>query len=143
MATTSEEKPTALNSETLALADKYHEIREKKRAAEKVVDDIKAEEDMVRTTLTNKMEELGLQSFKVEGKGTFYLQTSFFPKVIDEAKMIDWLDKQGATNIAPRTIHKAAFKEFYQERLEKDLPLPPAELVDAHSETAVRLRGAK
>jgi hypothetical protein len=89
------------------------------------------------------MEELGLGNFKLEGHGTFYLATSFYPTVLDSEKMIDWLDKNGQSGIAPRTIHKTAFKEFYQERVEKDLPLPPSELVDAHSETAVRLRSSK
>lgn len=135
-------EPKVLSSETIELAKKYAENKKAREGKKKELDDLKAEQDMIGEALTKKMEEIGLINFKLP-EGTFYLATSFYPTVLDAEKMIDWLDKQGQTSIAPRTINKTAFKEFYQERVEKDLPLPPAELVDAHSETAVRLRGAK
>lgn len=135
-------EPQTLSSETISLAKKYAVNKKKREEAKKVIDDLKAEQDMIGVELTKKMEEIGLSNFKLL-EGTFYLATSFYPTVVDAERMIDWLDKQGQTSIAPRTINKTAFKEFYQERVEKDLPLPPAELVDAHSETGVRLRGAK
>jgi hypothetical protein len=137
------EPPKALNSETLELARKYAENKKKREETKKIIDDLKAEQDMIGDALTKKMEEIGMSNFKLPEIGTFYLATSFYPTVLDAEKMIDWLDKNGQTSIAPRTINRTAFKEFYQERVEKDLPLPPAELVDAHSETGVRLRGAK
>lgn len=136
-------EPQVLTSETTALAKKYAEVCKKEKAIKAQRDDIKAEKDMIAVELTKKMEELGMSNFKLPELGTFYLATSFYPTILDQEKMIDWLDKQGQTNLAPRTIQKTAFKEFYQERVEKDLPLPPADLVDAHSETGVRLRGAK
>lgn len=137
------EPPKVLNSETTELAKKYADVCKREKAIKAQRDDIKAEKDMVAVELTKKMQEIEMSNFKLEGLGTFYLATSFYPTILDQEKMIDWLDKQGQTSLAPRTIQKTAFKEFYQERVEKDLPLPPAELVDAHSETGVRLRGAK
>jgi len=136
------ETPKALTSETVELAKKYAINKKKREDARLILDDLKAEQDMIGVELVKKMEEIGLASFKLP-EGTFYLATTFYPNILDTEKMIDWLDKQGQSNIAPRTINKPAFREFYQERIEKDLPVPPAELVDAHSETGVRLRGAK
>ena len=135
-------EPKALSSETIELAKKYAVVCKKEKEIKAQRDDIKAEKDMIAVELTKKMEEIGLSNFKLP-EGTFYLAITFYPTVLDADKMINWLDKNGATSIAPRTINKTAFKEFYQERVEKDLPLPPTELVDVHSETGVRLRGAK
>lgn len=132
-----------LNSETTQFARKYFELKVKKDKLDQQVTDIEAEIDMVRTELTTKMEDIGLQTFKLEKMGTFYLQTTFMPKVLNDEKMIDWLDKHNQTNIAPRTIKKAALKEYWQEAMEKDHPIPPADLAEAYSETKVRLRKAK
>lgn len=137
------EEPVALSSEAIQLARKYAEICTKKDELNKQLDDLKAEQDMVAVDLKNKMEEIGLQKFGLEGIGTYYLQTSFYPKILDQDVIIDWLDKNNLSTIAPRTVKGPAFKEMYQERMEKDLPLPPAAAVDAHSETGVRLRRVK
>lgn len=137
------EEPIALTSEATQLAKQYHAGRQRKDELTKQLDDVKAELDMIGEDLTKKMEELGLQTFKLEGLGTYYLQTSFYPKVLDAEKVIDWLDKNGQSNIAPRTIKGPAFKEFYQERVEHDQPIPPPDLVEASSNTGVRLRRAK
>ena len=136
-------EPVKLTSEITGLAQKYYELKAKDDELTKQQNDLDAELDMVRMEMLKKMEDLGLQNFKLEGLGTFFLKTSFYPKVLDAQKMIDWLDKQGASNIAPRTVHLTAFKEFYQERVEKDLPLPPSDYVDAASKTSVQLRRAK
>lgn len=140
-ATSNEIKP--LNSQIVSLARKYAETRDKIRGLEAQVNDLDGEKDLIAAELLKLMQELEIQNFKIDGVGTVFLQTSFYPKVLDEGKMINWLDKNGLTNIAPRMVHKAAFKEMYQERVEKDLPLPPPELVDTHSQTIVKLRGAK
>lgn len=138
------EEPTVVTSEATTLAQRYHAVREKKRALEAEINDLDAERDQVAGELKKIMEDVGMQRFNLKGIGTFYLQASFYPKVIgDSAKVIEWLDQHEAGNVAPRTIQKTAFKEFYQNSVENDKPVPPAELVEAHTEVGLRLRGAK
>lgn len=136
--------PVVLSSEAVKLARRYHEIREQVRGLEKQINDMDAEKDQVAIALKKIMEDVGMQRFNLTGIGTFYLQASFYPKVIgDSVKVIEWLDAQGVGNVAPRTIQKTAFKEFYQDAVENDKPVPPADLVEAHTEVGLRLRGAK
>lgn len=138
------EEPTVLTSEAVNLAKKYHELREEIRSLETKINDLDAEKDQVALALKKIMEDVGMQRFNLSHIGTFYLQASFYPKVIgDPVTVIQWLDEQGAGNIAPRTIHKPSFKEFYQQQMENDKPLPPADLVEAHTEIGLRLRGVK
>jgi hypothetical protein len=139
-----ENEPEVLSSTAVALGQKYHEIREQIRGLEKQINDLDAEKDQVALELRKIMEDVGMQRFNLKQIGTFYLQATFYPKVIgDPLKVIAWLDGQGASNIAPRTIHKPAFKEFYQSAAENDKPLPPPDLVEAHTEVGLRLRGTK
>lgn len=133
-----------ISEDLMKHARRYHEIREMKRALEAQVADLDAERDQIGEEMKSKMGELELQKFNIKGIGTFYLQASFYPKVIgDPVKVISWLDEQGAGDIAPRTIGRTAFKEFYQDRVENDLPVPPVELVEAATEVGLRLRGSK
>lgn len=133
-----------LSQDVLQYANRYHEIREKKRELEAQVADLDAERDQLAELIKKTMDELNLQKFNLKNIGTFYLATSVFPKVVgDPDKVIAWLDEQGAGNIAPRTISKPAFKEMYQDRLDKDLPVPPADLVEMTTDIGLRLRGEK
>jgi hypothetical protein len=139
-----ENEPQVLSSTAVELANKYHKVREEKRELEARINDLDAERDQVAIELKKIMEDVGMQRFNLKGIGTFYLQASFYPKVIgDPVKVIEWLDSQGQGSIAPRTISKPAFKEMYQNAAENDKPLPPPDLVEAHTEVGLRLRGAK
>lgn len=138
------DEPVQLSSEAVTLAKKYHEIREEKQGLKSRINDLDAERDQIAASLKKIMEDVGMQRFNLKAIGTFYLQASFYPKVIgDPVKVIEWLDAQGAGDIAPRTILKPAFKEMYQNNAENDKPLPPLDLVEAHTDIGLRLRGTK
>ena len=143
METKSEVKEGALSSEAVQLAKKYASLQATKKELEAQKKDVEAEMDQVNAVLKDKMVEMELQNFKLEGLGTFYLQTSFYPKVVDREKLIAWLDERQLSTTAPRTVHLPSLREIYQDRAEHDQDLPTAEMVEAHSSTDVRLRAAK
>lgn len=142
METTSSED--VLDVSTVSLAKKLAELRGKKQVLDAQVNEVDAEIDQVKLDLTTRMEETGMRKFQVAGLGTFYLQASFYPKIVgDKDELIAWLDNGGASEIAPRTVSVTRLREFYEERLEKDLPVPPINLVDATSQVSVRFRQSK
>lgn len=143
MDTVKSEETSALSSEAVVLAKKYASLQASKKELEAQKKDIEAEMDMVGTTLRDKMIELEMQNFKLEGVGTLYLQTSFYPKVVDREKLIAWLDARELSGTAPRTVHLPSLREIYQERAENDKDLPSQDMVEAHSVTDVRLRASK
>ncbi len=139
-----EEQPVALSSEAVQLGQKYFEIRNKKAELEKQINDLDAERDMIANQLKKIMEDVGMQRFNLKEIGTFYLQASFYPKIVgDPVKVIAWLDEQGFGDVAPRTIKGPAFKEMYKNNVENDKPLPPPDLVEAFTDVGVRLRASK
>jgi len=132
-----------LSSKTVENAKKYASLKRQKDELDRQVKDIEAAMDMINIEMVKDMEDVGMQRFMLDGIGTFYLATNFYPKVIgDASKVIEWLDGEGVSSIAPRKIHMPALRELIEERMEKDLPVPPADLIESHSETKVRLRSA-
>lgn len=130
-----------LSSQTVEYAKKYASLKHQKDQLDLQVKDIEAEMDLINIEMVRTMEEVGMQRFALDGIGTFYLATNFYPKIVgDSAKVIAWLDAQGANTVAPRKINIPALRELIEERMEKDQPVPPADLVESHSETKVRLR---
>lgn len=140
----SEDTPVHLSSEAVTLGERYFELRVQKNKLEAQINDLDAERDLIAGQLKKIMEDVGLQRFNLKEIGTFYLQATFYPKIVgDPVKVIAWLDEQGSGDIAPRTIHKPAFKELYQNNAENDRPLPPPDLVEASTDIGLRLRASK
>lgn len=132
-----------IDSHSTELAKRMYELRNEKQELESKVKDVDAQLDQIRQELTQIMENLGIQKFGLEGIGTFYLATNIYPKILDNDLLVSWLDDHGLASIAPRKVHIPSFKEMFEARMEKDEPVPSAELVDMSSETSVRLRVAK
>lgn len=122
------------------LARKMYQLRKEKEALELQVKDKDAELDQIKMELTNIMVETEMQKFAIEGMGTFYLSTNIYPKLPNPEALIEWLDQVGRADVAPRKVHVPSLKEFVEERMEKDLPVPGPELLEMTPETSVRLR---
>lgn len=124
------------------LAKKMYALRLEIEAMESKVADKNTELDQIKFELTNIMTETGVQKFALEGMGTFYLSTNIYPKFPNAEALIKWLDDNGKPEIAPRKIHVPSLKEFVEERMENDLIVPGADLLEMTPETSVRLRKA-
>lgn len=128
------------DSRSTELAKKMYELRTKKADLDAQANALEAELDQVRAELTAIMTDLGVQKFALDGIGTFYLSTAIYPKLLNPEALISWLDNTGRSDIAPRKVHTPSLKEFIEERMEKDLPVPTADMLDMTPETSVRLR---
>ena len=69
-----------------------------------------------------------------------FLKASAYNTILDNDKLIDWLDEQEAGMVAPRKIDKPRLKELLEQRLEQDLPYPPDSLLELKPKTEVVMR---
>ncbi len=124
------------------LSRKFLELRDKKRVLEQEVKDAQAEMDQIGLELVPILEGLDAQNIKITGVGTVYLQTVFYVRALKEREddFVQWLDSHDLGMLAKRTVHHQTLQAAYKEWAEKDLPLPPPELVEAHPEVKVRIR---
>lgn len=136
-----------LSPMVLDLARKYAEAKKGIEALEKELEPIKALKDQLQESLKNEMEREEMQKFQINGVGTFFLSSRFFPKVVgDEVKAIEWLDAQGedvGQGVAPRTVSKTRLAEYIKDRLENDQPLPPTDLIESSTQVFVKMLKAK
>lgn len=131
---------TQTGSRATDLAKQMYEIRKAKEALEAQVKEKDAALDQIKIELTNIMVETEMQKFALDGIGTFYLSTNIYPKLPNPEALIEWLDKEGRPDVAPRKVHVPSLKELVEERMEKDMPVPGPELLEMTPETSVRLR---
>jgi hypothetical protein len=118
-------------------------IRDVRQKLEKEVDELKGEEEQIKTALRDHMDRLELRNFKMEDGSTIFLESRFFLKFEDPSKVIEWLDAQKLDDVAPRTINRARLNDTYKERVAEDKALPPPELVEATSIVTVKVRNSK
>lgn len=136
-------EPT-VNTSLIELARAFGDLQKKKVVLEEQLKDIHAEQDMIEEKLRSQMENDEMTKFAIDGYGTFYLSTKFYPKVVgDPTQVIQWLDENGASTIAPRKVNLPSLREFCEERMEKDLPMPPRTLIETSTTTSVVLRKTK
>lgn len=128
-------------SDLRQLAEKYQELRDKKRLKEAELDDLKMEMEQVEQAMIPLMEALETQNIKFEGIGTVYLKTNFYAAVVKgkEEDFVRWLDSKGLGDLASRKIHAATLKSEYQKWMDEDRPIPPTELVTAYPKTTVHI----
>jgi len=131
---------TMTDSRSTELAKHMYQLRMEKQELEAKVKEKDAELDQIKLELTNIMTEVGIQKFALDGIGTFYLSTNIYPKLPNPEALIEWLDANSRADIAPRKVHVPSLKEFVEQRMEQDLPVPGPELLDMTPETSVRLR---
>lgn len=133
-----------VTSELETLARRLAQIRTSKEDLDNQLEELNAEEDMIKVRLKELMESLEMPKFHITGAGLVYFQTSFFPKIVgDPIKTIEWLDDHEGKDISPRKINQARLKEYYEERMGGDLEVPPSELVEAKTVAEVRFRQDK
>ncbi len=139
-----DERPAFDDGTDRELGDLARKLASVKRWREELADkdrDASAEERMIKGRLRELMERREMTRFHVSGVGLVYSQNLYFPKVVgDPAAVTAWLDAEGATDVAPRTIKVDRLRELLQEREENDRPLPPPDLVEVQRGREVRFR---
>lgn len=118
------------------------------RAAMDTRDDVREREkrlnallEALKRALVEDFEKQNATSMKIDGAGTLYLHRSEYPRVIADKleAFIEWLDANGHSALAKRTIHHQSLRAFYKEQVENEQPVP-SDLLEVHQEIEVRLK---
>lgn len=120
-----------------ALGDALDDIDCQKKLLNKEYDDVSAD-------LLQIMNAMGMTNFKTEF-GTFYINTSRFPKIVDQVKAFAYLRELGAGDIIKETVNSMTLRKTYSELEEAgtlDIFAAEANGIVAHTEESVRMRKA-
>ena len=122
-----EEKPEVEAEANPTVTDLAKDLRRLKDMKENIEEQLKktnGEIDEASTKLADLMETQGVDSFKVAGVGSVYIQTLNRPTVVDKDALIVWLDSRGMSDCAPRSCHHKKLESIVKELLEDSQPLP-------------------
>ena len=131
----------ALGKRTRELAVCYRTLRDRKEKLEAEVKDVSGELEQVRVEFAKEMQDADLGSFDLAGVGKVYLSPVFFARAVSgqTEALISWLDQHGQGELAKRQVGWQTLQASYKDWLERNQPLPGAELVEVTSRTEARL----
>lgn len=104
-----------------AQIDELFDLREKKRAAEAAVDEIKDQIDLREAYILGVLESQGLQGSKGL-KASVGIQESVVPQVIDWDTFYAFVRRNNAFELLERRPATAAFREHAERRRDKTVP---------------------
>lgn len=127
------------------LAHAFKAARDRKKGIEQDLEILEGELTQIEGELRAALEADGVQSVKLEGVGTVYLEARSFARVAEGQleSLIGWLDLHNHGEIARRTIPHQTLTAWYKDQEEADKPLPPEEIVKVFRETKAKLRTTK
>ena len=82
----------------------------------------------------------GISKMALEGVGLFYTQASPYPAIHNKPAFIAWLDTQGLSELAVRTVNFMTLRSEWKGWLSKGMPLPPEDLASATLDRQLRVR---
>jgi hypothetical protein len=125
------------------LLKKYREVYDKREAIRKEEKETNLELEALNRNIVRLYNTRGLTSQKLAGVGTFFIRATVMPKVLDNERLVGWLDSVGDGAIAPRSVHPSRLKSYMNERLTNGLELPSTEIMDIFTKEAISIRRAK
>ena len=118
---------------------RWHELKKEKDGISIKLELLNGEIEQLKEAVKTKLLEQGVSKLSFEDQ-TVFLKASAYNTILDNDKLIDWLDEQEAGMVAPRKIDKPRLKELLEQRLEQDLPYPPDSLLELKPKTEVVMR---
>jgi hypothetical protein len=112
-------------------------LRTERSELEKKAKDLKEQEELLNTDVTEYFEMTGQQSIDLEGYGKFYLNREIYPNVTDMEAVQDWLDNRGDLDLI-MTFNTNKFKAYFKEKVANNEELPPC--CEQFVRTKVRMR---
>ena len=95
--------------ELTRLLNKANDIRQQRLAAQRAVDDMKTEEDLLTQKLTTILRAEKLEAFGT-AKANVTLKRSIVPTLVDEAALLKWGQKAGNEDVLKVGVVAAAWK---------------------------------
>jgi len=130
-----------LDEGIFSLTKELATIMKKTRELEQVLSELNVDEVALRTALVNNLERLGLVSVAVKGVGRLTrVNTRHYSFVSGkEEELIDWIDVNGYSVVAPRAISKSRLREMVDDLLAHKKALPPESVLSTYVKDTVRL----
>lgn len=122
-----------------ALVAEWHATRKTKEELEEALKAVNLRLDAQNKAVVAEMDATDVKKVEFEGIGLVHQRGEFYARVKDEAALISWLDANGGSAMAKRSVHPSTLKAFVRERLEANLPVPDG--VDGYSVVKAVLRG--
>jgi hypothetical protein len=97
------------------LAEKYAVLKQGKDRINEELKGINAALEDIEQQLVLTMENEGLQSFKDETFGTFYLRQEIYARVEDEEKAFAWLRAAEMEDVIKRSVHAKTLAALVKE----------------------------
>ena len=91
------------------LLNKANDIRQQRLAAQRAVDDMKTEEDLLTQKLTTILRTEKLEAFGT-AKANVTLKRSIVPTLVDEAALLQWARRPGNEDVLKVGVVAAAWK---------------------------------
>lgn len=106
------------------MAVRLRELKDQKDTLESALKKTNSAIDALSTKLAESMESHGVDSFKVKGVGSVYIQEVNRPHVADADAFIAFLDETGQGSMAPRSVHWKRLESWVKEMLKQGTSLP-------------------
>jgi len=99
-------------------------LKDQKEDLEMQLKAINTQIDSLSISLAESMESHGVDSFRVTGVGSVYIQELNRPNITDKDAFIVWLDETGQGALAPRSVHYKRLESLVKEMLAEGKALP-------------------
>lgn len=105
-------------------AKKLRKLKDEKEEIEEKLTQLNKQIDTLSETFAGEMESAGVESFKVEGVGSIYIQAINRPNIVDKDGFYKYLRDVGEAAIIKETIHAKTLQGWVNEHLEQGKALP-------------------
>jgi hypothetical protein len=140
---TEEEPDDIQGSDPLMVAFRdYRALKDEKGDLNEKLAAINQRMDQLERRIVDTMDARGVTMLRSPGIGTFSVVAAPFPRVIDPAGLVEWLDANGEGGLAPRKVNANTLRAWCKERMSSEEALPPDNLVDLNPSRCIRMRRA-
>ena len=88
-----------------------------------------------RVEFPRMMEEMGLDSVRIKGLGTFRIREEMSVKTLDKQQLFEWLEQEGLADIVTETVNAGTLKAVIRERMREGESIPDAVEIKTYQNT--------
>lgn len=131
----------SIDEKLATIASRWSDLRAEKEELEAKLKDVNLEiMQIAERDIPQMLDDAGLDSVKVKGIGTVYLQGQIQVAVLsdNQPKLIEYMISEGHSDLVKETVHPGTLKSWVKERLDENLEVP--DFIQVRKYMAARLR---